>query len=128
LRPSPEGRSLTGRWSGGVDLDLSLITNEGTRVSWMGGRVSAVGSDGASVGRETIGLSRVNAGSYRIEVSRTDPSDRRPVSGEIEVRVLDERRTLRFNLHDTRTVVGGVRVTRESRLVASSAPSGIGRR
>jgi hypothetical protein len=118
---------LIGRWNTSVDLDLSLITNEGTRVSWMGGRVAAVGSDANNLNRETVGLSRVNAGKYQIEISRTDPSDRRPVSGDIEVRVLDQRRTLRFNLIDNRVIAGNVRVTRESRLVPSNAPTGIRR-
>lgn len=122
-RNSPRGELLLmGRWGTPLDLDLSLITSEGTRVSWMGGRVSAVGEDGDSLGRETVGLSSVAAGSYRIEVSRTDPDDRRPVSGQVEVRALDERQTLRFNLVGTHAVVGTVRVKRESRLVPSSAP------
>ena len=113
---------LVGRWSAPVDLDLSLVTSEGTRVSWMGGRVSAVGEDADSLGRETVGLSSVGAGSYRVEVSRTDPNDHRPISGQVEVRALDERQTLRFNLVGTHAVIGSVRIKRESRLVPSSAP------
>jgi hypothetical protein len=113
---------LMGQWGAPTDLDLSLVTNEGTRISWMGGRVSVVGSQAHDAHRETLGLSRVNAGTYRIEVSRTDPNDRRPVTGEIDVRVLDQRRTLRFSLYDNRVAVGAIRITRESRLVPSSAP------
>jgi len=122
-QPSARGELLlVGRWSVPVDLDLSLVTNEGTRVSWMGGRVSAVGEDADSLGRETVGLSSIGAGSYRVEVSRTDPNDHRPISGQVEVRALDERQTLRFNLVGSHAVVGSVRIKRESRLVPSSAP------
>ncbi len=107
---------LDARWSGRTDVDLTLVTPQGTRLSWMGGRTSVVGEDARRIGRELLGLKRAAAGSYYIEVSRTDPTDRTPVTGRIEVRAFDERRTLRFALSDAKQVVGKVSVVRRWRL------------
>ena len=57
-------------WTGGHDVDLTVVTPQGTRLSWMGGRINVVGSNGTSPDQERLGLKRVTTGSYVIEVTR----------------------------------------------------------
>jgi tetratricopeptide (TPR) repeat protein len=119
----PAGERATGdltldaRWSGGGDLDISLIAPDGRRVSWMGGRAGVSAEGAGRDGSERIALRRVTAGNYLVEIARTDPHDTDPVRGEVAVKVLGETRTLSFDLSDTRAVVGRVAVQRRSRLV-----------
>src|SRR5690606_5687220 len=49
---------LDASWQGGADVDLSLITPQGTRISWLGGRVNVVGEDASRIGHEKLGLRR----------------------------------------------------------------------
>ncbi|MDH5493237.1 MAG: hypothetical protein OEY14_14890, partial [Myxococcales bacterium] len=107
---------LEANWTGSADVDLSLITPQGTRLSWMGGRTNVVGEDAGRVGRERLGVGRASRGTYYIEVSRANPLDTSAVRGEIEIRVLGERRTLRFDLRSERALVGSVQVARNFRL------------
>jgi hypothetical protein len=55
-------------------------------------------------------------GSYIVEISRTDPADSTPVTGQLRIRALGERRTIPFTLVGPRTQVGRVDVRREARL------------
>ncbi|MBK8588522.1 MAG: FecR domain-containing protein [Sandaracinaceae bacterium] len=99
---------LDATWSGSDDVDLTLVTPQGTRLSWMGGRTSVVGDDAARTGRERLGLRRAAVGSYYIEVSRVQRADQQPVRGEIRVRTPSETRSIPFTLTDERVVVGRV--------------------
>ena len=114
---------LDASWSGGTDVDLSLITPQGTRISWMGGRTTVVGEDASRAGRERLGLRRTSVGSYVVEVNRANPGDTTPITGTINVRVsmngtLTERR-IPFTLSptDARTTAGRVDIVRRSRMV-----------
>lgn len=107
---------LDATWTGSSDVDLTLVTPQGTRLSWLGGRTNVVGDNAGRVGRERLGLRRAARGTYYIEVSRVDPEDASPVRGEIRVRALDGRRTLRFDLTGTRQMVGQVQVVRRWRM------------
>jgi tetratricopeptide (TPR) repeat protein len=109
---------LDASWSGGDDLDLTLIAPDGSRISWMGGRTNVVGSLPFGAGSETLGLRSATVGNYQIEVSRTNATDRRPITGEIRVRVLDETQTIRFTLRGERETVGRAVVRREERMEA----------
>lgn len=112
-------------WSSPVDLDISLITPQGTRLSWMGGRAQVFGNDARADGRETLGLRRATGGSYIIEIARTDSMNQEAaknsgeVRGSVTVNVLGQRRVLPFHLTGDRTVVGRaeVNVRRYSELV-----------
>ena len=104
-------------WSGGGDLDISLITPQGTRLSWMGGRTSVLGDNGRSDDEERVGLRRVTPGSYVVEIARASAEDMRPVSGVVRLRVMGETRSLPFTLTGERMVLGRATVTRQSRLV-----------
>jgi hypothetical protein len=109
---------LDASWSASADLDLSIITPQGTRISWMGGRTNVVGESATGSGREKLGLRRATAGTYVIEISRAHATDRTPVSGTVRVQILGESRSIPFNLSGDRTTVGRVEVRRESRLEA----------
>ena len=104
-------------WSGGSDLDVSIVSPQGTRLSWMGGRTTVVGEDSRSSESERLGLRWTAPGTYLVEVHRTDPSDTRPVRGQLNIRILGERSTLPFTLQDGRAEVARVRVRRETRMV-----------
>ena len=108
---------LEATWSGSQDLDLTLVNSHGQRISWMGGRSNVVGESATTPGRERLGLRWTPVGTYYIEVSRTDPADTTPVSGQVSVRALGSRRNLDFSLTGAQTTVGRLRVRRQSRLV-----------
>ena len=108
---------LDATWSGGTDLDLSIIRSDGTRLSWMGGHRNVVGEQSRASGAEKLGLRWTPVGSYIIEVSRADSTDTTPVTGTINVRMLGERQALPFTLTGDRMVVGQTTVRRESRMV-----------
>lgn len=110
--------TIDAEWSGGQDLDVSILTRQGTRLSWMGGRTTVVGDQTTEGGRERLGLRWTGPGTYIIEVGRTDPQDRSEIRGRVRVRILGQRRTIPFVLTSERVTVARVRVTRESRLEA----------
>jgi len=121
-RNEDEGRRFRGdftveaEWSGDDDVDVSILTRQGTRLSWMGGRTTVVGADANGRGRERLGLRWTAPGTYLIEVSRTDPSDTREIRGHLDVRVLGQRQRVPFTLRGEREAVARVRVRREQRL------------
>jgi len=115
---------LRASWRGEEDLDLSVITPQGTRLSWMGGRRSVVGDDAAREGEERIGLRRAARGSYYIEISRRSGSDGERIDGDVRVNLLGERRSLPFTLTGERTVVGLVRVAGRWRMERVGGPGG----
>jgi len=108
--------TIDGEWTGG-DLDLSIVTSRGTRLSWMGGRTTLVGDRVDESGRERLGLRWTAPGLYRIEISRTDPDDTSEIRGRLQIRVLGERQTVPFTLTSERQTVARVRVRRETRMV-----------
>lgn len=116
--------TVEGEWTGGSDLDLALVDRNGTRISWMGGRRTVAVEHGTSSTGEKLGLRWAASGSYQVEVSRSDASDDRPVSGHLTIRVHGERQRLAFALSpaDERAAVGRVSVRRESRMVPVSGP------
>jgi len=110
-------------WTGG-DLDLTILTHQGTRLSWMGGRTTVVGDHSSEAGREQLGLRWAGQGTYTIEVNRTDPNDTSEVRGRLNVRILGERQTIPFTLTGERAAVAQVRVTRTSHLEAVTGSVG----
>ncbi len=106
-------------WSGGDDIDIAIITPDGTRLSWMGGRTTVVGRDASAAGRELIGLSRASVGNYVIEISRTGSDGTgHAISGDLRIRALDDNRTVHFTLPEgeSHRAVARAAVRRESRL------------
>jgi tetratricopeptide (TPR) repeat protein len=109
-------------WSGGADLDVSIIQANGTRVSWMGGHNNVVGENASRVGEERLGVRGLGAGSYLIEVSRAG-DDTTPISGSLRVRAIDGNRTIPFTLTGSRLVLGRIDIRRESRMEQVSGPA-----
>jgi hypothetical protein len=118
--PEPERTTgnlvLDATWSAPADVDLTVITPNGSRLSWMGGPGQVTGADATSRGRERLALRFLPAGTYLVEVSRTEPGDA-PITGEVAVRALSQDRRLPFTLTGERATIGRVVVTREQRVV-----------
>lgn len=121
----PRGRLiLDASWSSGEDLDLTLVTPQGTRLSWMGGRRSVVGAFGRTPGREVMGLRRASPGRYHVEISRARATPGAPpVTGQIEIRAFGQRRTVPFTLAGERLMVAVVDLQRRTRLVPGGGPN-----
>ncbi len=103
-------------WTGGADLDLSLVTPDGTRVSWMGGREGVVVTDATATDRERLALRSLKRGNYLIEVSRVAGSSPATIRGTLDVTALGERRALPFELAGDRVVVGRISIALEAHL------------
>lgn len=103
--------SVKAQFSGETDLDLSLITPQGTRVSCLGGRVTTTASDCVSSNREQLGLRRLTPGKYVLELSRTNDV-RTPVTGAVQVRAMGQTRKLDFRLEQARVTLARIEVTR----------------
>lgn len=120
--PAPiRGEVLLEGSFGGADVDLSLVTPEGTRLSWMGGRTTVVGDDAMRRGAERLGLRRATTGSYYVEVSRVD-GDRSPVRGHVVITALGTRQTVPFELVGERATLARVDVVRRWRMESGSGP------
>jgi len=120
VRTGGAGRALAldARWEGEVDVDLTVVTPQGTRLSWLGGRRTVRGEDGTTFGRESLGLRRASAGSYLLEVTRARADDHTPVEGTIRVRLFGESRTIPFRLDgEVRSSVARLVVERRTRIV-----------
>lgn len=107
-------------WSGGDDLDVSLIGPTGRRYGWLGprdgdGRARVRGP--VSVGDEAVSFAGLKRGAYRIQVSRVAQGGGRPIDGTLEVALPGgDVQRLPFHL-DGDTTLGGwldVRFTRET--------------
>lgn len=106
---------VNAHWEAAADLDLSIITPTGERVSWMGGRADVVVGDAANNQKEQLALKSIKRGNYLIEVSRGETSIG-PIRGSIDVTVLGTKKTLPFELLGSRVVVGRLAVSLEERL------------
>jgi Mg-chelatase subunit ChlD len=108
--------TLDATWLGGDDVDVSLITPQGTRLSWMGGRKTVSGEDATSASHERLAMRSATVGDYVVEVSRTRLGDTRPIRGTVQINAFGTRRALPFTLEGTHTAIGRVQVRRDSRL------------
>jgi hypothetical protein len=110
---------MTATWNGQHDLDLALIDKSGTRHSWLGGGKEKVFSkDVKSLQTETVGFLNLAAGSYIIEVSRTNGSENQaPITGELTITVAGATRKIPFTITNSRVELGRATVFWTSRLV-----------
>ncbi|HRC57945.1 MAG TPA: hypothetical protein PKU97_18595, partial [Kofleriaceae bacterium] len=115
------------RWEGGEDLELSLITPEGTRISWMGGHPLARVSNATSTTSEALTLRTIKRGNYLVEIGRAEASDSTAGAtsgrgglqrGSIDLAVLGVTRTLPFELApgEVRKIIGRVAVQLQERI------------
>jgi Mg-chelatase subunit ChlD len=109
---------VSAQWSDGSDLDLSIVTPQGSRVSWLGGRTDLTVTDALSKSDEQLALKSLKKGNYLIEIGRTAAAAGRaqPTRGTIEVTALGEKRTLAFELSGDHAVVGRIGVKLEAQL------------
>ncbi len=98
-------------WSGGGDLDLSLVNQDGSRISWLGAPSKEVitARDVVHPSRETLGVLGTLAGEYLIEVVRARGEGRQ--AGTVTVIGPGGlRQALPFVLDGARATVGTLRV------------------
>ncbi|MGE0397707.1 MAG: AgmX/PglI C-terminal domain-containing protein [Kofleriaceae bacterium] len=112
---------VNAKWQGNVDLDLSLITPSGERVSWMGGRTDAAVGDASSNEKETLALKRLKRGQYLIEISRGANSSG-PITGTVDISVLGTRRSMPFQLLGSHVTVTRLVVNLEERMEQVTNP------
>ena len=115
---------VNAHWENTADLDLSIVTPTGERVSWMGGRADVVVGDAASNQKEQLALKSIKRGNYLIEISRGGASSG-PIRGAIDVTVLGAKKTLPFELLGSRAVVGRLAIAVEERLEQIDDGSGM---
>jgi tetratricopeptide (TPR) repeat protein len=128
------------RWDNGADLDVTLVTPDGTRVSWMGGRTDVATTDVTSTDHEQLAIKTLRRGNYLLEISRTaaspftipgnfpfpvpgaspgTPSLTPPgtpsptIRGTLDIVALGAHRSIPFELTGARTVVGRVSIRLE---------------
>ena len=106
---------VNAHWQATADLDLSIVTPSGERVSWMGGRSDVTVGDAASSEKEQLALKSIKRGNYLIEITRGSSSTG-PIRGAIDITVLGTRKTLPFELLGSRAVVGRLAVSLEEHL------------
>ena len=108
---------LEASWSGGPDLDLSLLDTDGHRVSWLGAGTRSVISarDATSTTREGLALRGAAPGEYVIEITRGGGTG--GATGELVVTVAGNVRRIPFSFDGDRKAVALLRVTMQPRLV-----------
>ena len=113
---------LTAAWTGGGDLDLSLIDEQGKRTSWLGSPSKAVtvsARDVTSPRAEALALQNLPKGNYVVEISRAAGGDaaNEIARGELTLKLAGETRKIPFTLTGPRLELGAMRVFFTSRLV-----------
>jgi tetratricopeptide (TPR) repeat protein len=110
-------------WDNAADLDISLVTPDGTRVSWMGGKPDVRVADATSSSKEQLTVKSLKKGHYLLEVARGVPSSN-TVRGSLDIAVLGSKKSIPFELTDARKTVARVSVNLEERVetIDMSAP------
>ncbi|HEX4419839.1 MAG TPA: FecR domain-containing protein [Kofleriaceae bacterium] len=122
--------TVRAHWDAPADLDLTLITPEGARISWMGGRPDVTAADVTSTDHEALAIKTLRRGNYLVEISRTAATPAAAqgaqiaqaaapaaapaaVHGTLDITALGARRSIPFELTGARAVVGRVSVRLE---------------
>ena len=115
---------VSASWNGGADLDIAVMDPAGRRAGVVT-RMKGARVDGATArDREVVGLSSGEAGSFLVELVRSDAAEGAiPVSGTVTVKAFGQTRTIPFSLTGARTQVGRVDVRWESELVPVDDPT-----
>lgn len=108
---------LEASWSGGSDIDVSLIDTEGHRVSWLGAGTRSVISarDATSSLREGLALRGAAPGEYVVELTRGSGAG--SAQGELIISIAGTTRRVPFSFDGDRKAVALLRVSMQSRLV-----------
>jgi hypothetical protein len=104
-------------WSGGSDIDLSLLDTEGHRVSWLGAGTRSVISarDAVSTSREGLALRGATPGEYVVELTRGSGAG--PASGELVITIAGSTRRVPFSFDGDNKAVALLRISMQPRLV-----------
>jgi hypothetical protein len=110
--------SVAATWSGGTDLDVTVIDPAGRRAG-VATRMKGARVEGAMArDHETVGLSSGDAGSFLVEIVRANVAENTiPVSGTVTIKAFGQSQAIPFTLTGARTQIGRVDVRWESELV-----------
>ena len=105
------------KWDGGEDLDISIVTPDGTRVSWMGGRSDLRVTDATTAGKEQLAIESIKRGNYLVEVARGTASTG-SVRGTVDIVVLGTKKSLSFELShgEARKTIARLSINLQERL------------
>jgi tetratricopeptide (TPR) repeat protein len=106
---------INARWDSGADVDVALITPDGSRVSWMGGRNDVTVENSTATDRELLALRSIKRGNYLVEVTRNGNASG-AVRGSLDISVLGSKKTIPFELMGSRATVGRVNIALEERM------------
>jgi tetratricopeptide (TPR) repeat protein len=108
---------LEASWSGGPDLDLSLLDTDGHRVSWLGAGTRSVISarDATSNSREGLALRGAAPGEYVVELTRGAGAG--DTQGELVITIAGSVRRVPFSFDGDRKAVALLRISMQPRLV-----------
>jgi hypothetical protein len=123
--PAPDPFALSGdlrveaTWDGGEDLDVSMLSPDSDRISWLGAPTRAVISarDVTSRLHEALALRGGAPGEYVIEITRPTGSRGGVVRGTMDITAAGDHRTVPFVLDGQRLRIALARITAKSRLV-----------
>jgi hypothetical protein len=105
---------LDASWNTSVDLDLAVIDPNGQRLAWLAGRGRV--SDATSRSHERLGVTTSGAGTFLVEIARSDRTTE-PVSGFVNVVALGMTKRVPFVLTGPSARVARVDVRFVSELV-----------
>lgn len=120
---------IDARWDGGDDLDVSIITPDGTRVSWMGGRDDVTASDVTNTAKEQLALKSIKRGNYLVEIGRSRATTGGATAhGTIDIVVLGTKKSLPFELAagNTHKTVGRLSISLQERVETIEPNAGLG--
>ncbi len=108
---------LEASWSGGPDLDISLVDTDGHRISWLGAGTRSVISarDAVSSSREGLALRGAAPGEYVVELTRGAGSG--SAQGELVLSIAGNLRRIPFSFDGDRKAVALLRISMQPRLV-----------
>ena len=121
---------VSATWTGGADLDLTLVDPSGRRAGAVSRLKSARVENALATDRESVSLSSNEAGAFVVEIARADASKTAsgsspqagPLSGTVTIRAFGQTQTIPFTLSGARTTVGRVDVRWEAELVPVDGP------
>jgi hypothetical protein len=108
---------LEASWSGGSDIDVSLLDTDGHRISWLGAGTRSVISarDATSTLREGLALRGAAPGEYVVELTRGSGAG--SAQGELIITIAGSTRRVPFSFDGDRKALALLRIDMRSRLV-----------
>jgi hypothetical protein len=109
---------VSANWTGGADLDLSVLDPQGRRYGAVTRMKTARVSSATARDHETIALSSSEAGSLVVEIVRASASDTSaPATGTVTIRAFGQTQSFPFTMTGVRTQVGRVDLRWDQELV-----------